>query len=71
MGLRSGAECDACGHTITDGDDCYCKKCYNEFEEECSRLEDRISNLEAEIKRLQEIIANCSHCGGSYTAEKL
>jgi predicted metal-binding protein len=78
MGIQHEITCDACGHSLDDRHFVYCEKCYNnqtgsanEFELECDRLTDRINNLEARIKCLQEIVAKCTHCGAAYSADQL
>ena len=45
--LDEDSTCDACNYSLTNGDDCYCTKCWDE-------RGDRIDELEAKVDELEE-----------------
>lgn len=48
MSVEIRVDCDKCNCDITDGDDCFCKDCYDEMEEKAEE-----GNTEAKLKELK------------------
>ena len=49
-------ECNQCRSSMSDGQDCYCAKCFKSLEDNIKDLEADISNLESEKDELEQQI---------------